>query len=410
LGYDVLGINYLGDWGTNFGQLITAYKHWGDKETVEKDDIVELSRLYAKFHAEKDEALESEARAWLLKMQNGDEETLRLWAWFCEISKREYDRLYAILGVEFDLFQGESYYNDKMTAVVDELQNKGLLKLDQGARIVELGDYNMPPCLILRSDGGTLYPTRDIAAAIHRKNEYKFDKCYYITGHEQSLHFAQWMKVVELMGCDWADGLEHLALGLYTSDIGKLASRSGNNSAFMEDLLNEAVSRAKERMPEDLPDRDNAARMVGVGAVKFNDLYNTRIKDVTFDWDRLLNLEGDTGPYVQYTYARCCSILEKAKDITLGETDYSHISDEEVIGILYNFGEKIIDAHEKNEPYIISRYLISLAQAFNRFYHEKPILKADAGVRDARIRVVYAVKHVISKGLWLLGIESPNRM
>ena len=288
LGYKCVGINHLGDWGTQFGKLIVAYKKWGTKEAVEKDDIKELSRIYVKFHeeAEKDPTLEDEARAWLVKMQQGDEEALSLWKWFCDISMLEFNRIYNRLGVSFDSYAGESFYNDKMQAVVEQIRQKGLLKESNGAQIVDLEEYNMPPCLILRSDGGTLYPTRDISAAIYRKNTYDFDKCIYITALDQNLHFAQWFKVIELMGYDWAKELVHVPFGLVNlGKLGKLSTRHGN-VILMEDILNTAVEKAKAVIEEKNPDlsgKNEISEMVGVGAVIFEDLYNSRIKNIEFD-------------------------------------------------------------------------------------------------------------------------------
>lgn len=418
IGYNSVGINHLGDWGTQFGKLIVAYKKWGDKETVEKDDIKELSRIYVKFHdeAEKDEGLNDEARSWLVKMQEGDEEALSLWKWFCDLSMKEFNRIYNRLGIKFDSYAGESFYNDKMQAVVDEIKEKNLLVESEGARIVDLDKYNMPPCLILRRDGGTLYPTRDISAAIYRKNTYNFDKCLYITALDQNLHFAQWFKVIELMGYDWAKDLVHIPFGLVSLGDGKLSTRKGH-VVLMEDILNSAVEKAlgiiNEKNP-DLEDKEKTAESVGIGAVIFNDLYNSRIKNVVFDLERMLSFEGETGPYVQYTYARACSILRKENITEIDfDVNYSRITDEASVNVcklIAQYGEKLIDAAEKYEPYIVTRHLVDICQAFNKFYNENNIKSSEGDLKNARIAVVYAVKTIIASGLKLLGIEAPEQM
>ncbi|MCJ7856144.1 arginine--tRNA ligase [Lachnospiraceae bacterium NSJ-143] len=417
LGYKCVGINHLGDWGTQFGKLISAYKRWGSKEAVERDGISELMRIYVKFHdeAEKEPSLNDEARGWFVKMQEGDDEAITLWKWFYEMSIREFERVYDILDVKFDSYAGESFYNDKMDAVVEELKAKNLLTESNGAQIVDLEDSNMPPCLIIRSDGGTLYATRDIAAALYRKKTYDFDKCIYITAIDQNLHFAQWFKVIEKMGYDWAGSLVHVPFGLVSLESGKLSTRHGN-VVLMEELLKGSIDETRRIIEEknpDLPDKENVAKQVGIGAVKFNDLYNGRIKDVVFSWSRMLNFDGETGPYVQYTNARACSVLKKAGDVDLSQAEYSAVSDEssfEVCRELNNFPAKVIDAAEKYEPSIISRYLVDLSQAFNKFYHDNPIIVEDKKVMAARLLIVKAVNNVLVKGLSLLGISAPEQM
>jgi arginyl-tRNA synthetase len=420
LGYKVVGINYLGDWGTQFGKLITAYKKWGDHNDIEQRGIDGLTELYVKFHveADKDPSLEDEARAWMLKMQDGDEEALSLWKWFGEMSMKEYQRVYKRLGITFDSYRGESYYNDKLEAVVDELRAKNLLKESDGAQIVDLSDYHMPPCLVLRSDGGTLYTTRDLAAAKDRKETYNFYKSLYVTALDQDLHFNQFFKVLELMGYGWAKDLIHISYGLVVFEQGKLSTRKGN-VIKMEDLLNEAVAKTREIIAEknpDLPDKDTVAEQVGVGAVIFNQLYNSRIKDVLFSWDRMLNFDGETGPYVQYTHARANSVLEKAsaagRTLT-SEVDYSLLADAcsyEVVKLLKDFPGRVAEAADKYEPYIVSRYLVALAQAFNKFYHENMIITDDQNVSAARLCLTGLVKKVLASGLALLGIAAPERM
>lgn len=419
LGYNVVGINHLGDWGTQFGKLIVAYKKWGNKELVEKDDIKELSKIYVKFHeeSEKDKSLEDEARLWLVKMQEGDKEALDLWKWFCDISMKEFERVYKMLNISFDSYAGESFYNDKMQPVVDELFEKDILVESEGAKIVDLEPYNMPPCLILRSDGGTLYPTRDIAAAFYRKKEYNFEKCLYITALDQNLHFAQWFKVIDLMGYDWAKDLVHIPFGLVSLNDGKLSTRKGH-VVLMEDILNHAIEKTKNIIEEKNPNLENKekiAKDVGIGAVIFNDLFNSRVKNVVFDLERMLNFQGETGPYVQYTHARACSILEKENfnEDLLKNIDYSLICDEysfELVKTLSQYPDKIVDASNKYEPFIITRHLVNVCQAFNKFYDENNIKNSAADLKNARLALVYATKTIIANGLYLLGINAPEKM
>lgn len=418
MGYECVGVNHLGDWGTQFGKLIEAYKLWGSKEEVEEKGISELTRIYVKFHeeAEKDPSLDDRARAWFVKMQDGDEEAITLWKWFYDISIKEFERVYEKLGVKFDHYTGESFYNDKMAAIVDELKEKKLLTESNGAMIVDLEDAKMPPCLIIRTDGGTLYATRDITAAIYRKNTYDFDKCIYVTAIDQNLHFAQWFKVIEKMGYDWSKDLVHVPFGLVSLEDGKLSTRKGK-VVLMEDLLDEAVKKTmgiiNDKNP-DLPDKEEVAKEVGIGAVIFDDLYNGRIKDIVFSWDRMLNFDGETGPYVQYTHARACSVLKKAEYVKgTAAIDYSVLTDDasvDVCKMLANYSAKIKEAASRYEPSVIARYLVDLSQAFNKFYHDNVILTDDENVRNARLAVVDAVRLVIKSGLEILGIKSPERM
>ena len=418
LGYKCVGINHLGDWGTQFGKLIEAYKLWGSKEAVEEKGISELTRIYVKFHeeAEKDDSLNDRARAWFVKMQDGDEEAISLWKWFYDISIKEFERVYEKLGVKFDYYTGESFYNDKMDAVVEELKAKNLLVESNGAMIVDLEDAKMPPCLILRTDGGTLYATRDITAALYRKKTYDFDKCIYVTAIDQNLHFAQWFKVIEKMGYDWSKDLVHVPFGLVSLEDGKLSTRKGK-VVLMEDLLNEAVKKTTGIIDEknpDLPNKEEVAKQVGIGAVIFDDLYNGRIKDIVFSWDRMLNFDGETGPYVQYTHARACSVLKKAGyDKKVENIDYSVLADDaaaDVCKTIALFNDKIKEAANRYEPSVIARYLVDVAQSFNKFYHDNIILADDENVKNARLALVDAVRTVIKSGLAILGIDAPEQM
>ena len=416
LGYKVERINHLGDWGTQFGKLIVAYKNWGSKEAVEEKGIDELMRIYVKFHdeAELDDSLNDEARAWFTKMEQGDEEALCIWKWFREISLKEFMRVYELLGMEFDSYAGESFYNDKMRPVIEELKQKGLIKVSDGAQIVELEDYNMPPCLITKKDGSTLYATRDITAALYRKNTYDFEKCIYVTGLEQKLHFAQWFKVINLMGYDWSENLMHVPYGLVSLKGGKLSTRKGH-VIYAEDILHEAIQKTRNIIEEknpNIPDKDEVAKQVGIGAVIFNDLYNQRIKDVIFDWDKLLNFDGETGPYVQYTYARAASVIRKIGEVP-AVYDYSVLADDASMALLKEiarYPQVVADAADKLEPFVVSRYAVALAQAFNKFYHDCQINVEDDNVKYTRANVVIIVKSILKDALSLLGIECPEQM
>lgn len=419
LGYKVVRINHLGDWGTQFGKLIVAYKAWGDEETVKKDGVGELMKLYVKFHeeAEKNPALNDEARAWFAKMEQGDEEALKIWQWFKDISLIEYKRTYDLLGMDFDYYLGESFYRDKTEDVVKRITDAGLLKDSEGAKIVDLEEYNMAPCLILKNDGSSIYATRDLAAIFYRKETYNFVKCLYVTGQEQKLHFAQVFKVVELLGNEWAkDQLIHIPYGLVSLEGAKLSTRSGN-IIYAEDILLEAISKIKEIIEEknpELPDKDETAKKIGVGAVLFNDLYNQRIKDVSFKWEKLLNFDGETGPYVQYTYARCASILRKLDDYTPStDIDFSILTDADSMELLKEisrFPKVIKDAADKFEPSVVARFAVDIAQAFNKFYNANRINVDEADIRNARAALVYITKKTIKDAMLLLGIECPEQM
>lgn len=419
LGYTVHRINHLGDWGTQFGKLIVAYKNWGSKEAVEERGIAELMELYVRFHteAEQDETLIEQARAWFVKMEQGDEEALSIWQWFKDISMIEYRRAYQLLGVEFDSYNGESFYRDKTPAVIQRLEDAHLLKESEGAYIVDLEEYDMAPCIIKKADGGSIYATRDLAAIFYRKETYDFVKCLYVTGQEQKLHFSQVFKVIELLGNDWAASqLIHIPYGLVSLEGAKLSTRSGN-IIYAEDILLEAISKVKEVIEEknpELENKDEVAKMVGVGAIIFNDLYNQRIKDVSFKWEKILNFEGETGPYVQYTYARCSSLLRAVPDFEeAADIDYSLITDLEAMELLkaiHKFPKAVADAAEKYEPFLISRFAIDVAQAFNRFYNSCRINVPETDIRNARLKLTAVTRKTLRDALALLGIDCPEQM
>ena len=416
-GYNTIRINHLGDYGTQFGKLIVAFKKWGDKETVEKNPIKELLALYVKFHevAKEQPELEEEARAWFVKLENGDEEAKELWTWFRNESLKEFDKVYKLMDIEFDSFAGESFYTDKMDAVIQELEEKHLLKESRGAKIVDLEEYGMPPALIQKNDGSTLYMTRDLAAAIYRKKTYDFDKCIYVVASQQNLHFQQWFKVIELMGYDWYDKLEHVNFGMVSLEDGTLSTRNGR-VVFLEDVLNQAIQKTREIIESKNPDIENldqTVKDVGVGAVIFQELSNSRIKDYVFSWDKTLSFDGETGPYVQYTHARCCSVLRKAGEEVTADINYDLLSDEdssEVLKLIGDFNKNILVALRKSEPHIITRFVLDLAQAFNKFYHDNPILVDDAELRKARLALVEATRQTIKNALALLGMHAPERM
>ncbi len=417
LGYKCVGINHLGDWGTQFGKVIVAYRNWGNKEEIEKEPINTLLELYVKFHdeAEANPALEDEARGWFTKMEQGDEEALALWNWFSSETIKELKKIYALLDVHFDYYQGESFYNDKMDAVLKELKEKNLLQESEGAAIVDLGQFDMPPCLVQKKDGSTLYATRDITAAIYRKNTYNFSKCLYVTDYSQNLHFAQWFKVIELMNYPWYKDIVHIPFGRVTHEGRRIQTRKGN-VVLLEEVLTGAVTRVKEIIEEKNPTLENkeqVAQDIGIGAVIFNDLSNNRIKDISFSWETAFSFEGETGPYVQYTHARASSVLRKAEIDVISDFNAEILTDDismMVLKEIQHFPQVIQDAERKNEPSLITRHIIDIAQAFNRFYHDHPILVEDEEVKSARLAMVYVVKQVLSIGLYLLGIKAPEKM
>ena len=416
-GYNVVRVNHLGDYGTQFGKLIVAFKLWGSKEAVEANPIPELLKLYVKFHeeAEQKPEMEDEARAWFTKLENGDEEAKALWQWFRDESLKEFARVYDLLDIEFDSYAGESFYSDKMGVVIDQLKEKGLLVQSQGTNVVDLEQYNMPPALITKNDGSTLYMTRDLAAAIYRKNTYDFDKCIYVVGSQQSLHIQQLFKVLELMGYEWSKDLIHVPFGMVALEEGTMSTRKGR-VVFLEDVLKQAVEKTKEIVLSKNPNAKNVeqiAKQVGVGAVVFQELSNSRIKDYTFSWSRTLSFEGETGPYVQYTHARCCAVLRKAEEEVTADINYDLLSEgdgAEVLKVIGSFNKAILAAMRKNEPHIITRFVLDLAQAFNKFYHDNPILVDDVEVRKARLALVAATRQTIENALALLGMHAPERM
>jgi len=417
LGFNAIAINHLGDYGTQFGKLIVAFKAWGNIEEVESDPIPELLKLYVKFHdeAEKNSSLEDEARMWFSKLENGDEEAVNLWKWMREVSLKEFSRVYDLLNIEFDSYAGESFYSDKMPKVVETLKEKGLLQESDGAQIVDLEAFNMPPALIKKRDGSTLYITRDIAAAIYRKETYDFYKNIYVVGAQQNLHFQQWFKVLELMGYDWVKDCIHVPFGTVSLEEGTMSTRKGR-VVFLEDVLKNAVAKTKDIINEknpNLENKDEVSKQVGIGAVVFQELSNTRIKDYTFSWEKTLSFEGETGPYVQYTHARANSVLSKADHEITSDVDYSLIANDEavnVVRLLYSFQDTIIAAMEKNEPSFIARHVVDIAQAFNKFYHECPIIVDDKELQKSRLLIVHSVATVIKTGLGLLGIDAPKKM
>lgn len=419
LGYQVIRINHLGDWGTQFGKLIVAYKNWGSKDAVEKDGVAELMRLYVKFHeeADKEPALVDEARSWFNKMEHGDEEALSIWQWFKDISLVEYKRTYDLLGMDFDYYLGESFYRDKCQDVVDKLTEANLLKESEGAMIVDLSEYDMAPCIVTKKDGSSIYATRDLAAIFYRKNTYHFTKCLYVTGQEQKLHFSQVFKVVELLGNEWAkDSLVHIPYGLVSLEGAKLSTRSGN-IIYAEDILHDAIKKSLEIITEKSPnleDKEGVAKIVGVGSVLFNDLYNQRIKDVSFSWDKVLNFDGETGPYVQYTHARCSSVVRLAENFDASKpVDYEAVSEPDAINLLKEisrFPKVVSDAAEKYEPSVVARFAVDVAQAFNKFYNSTRINVPEETVKNARVMLTYLTKKTLHDALALLGIDAPEAM
>ncbi len=423
LGYDVVRINHLGDYGTQFGKMIVAYRKWGNKEDVQREPIKTLLSYYTKFHEEagKNPELDEEARRVFVKLENGEAEEVALWKWFKEESLKEFEKVYKMLNIQFDSYAGESFYSDKIPAAVAQLEEKGLLKESQNSIIVDLDQFGLAPALVKKSDGSTLYITRDIAAALYRKDTYDFYKCLYVVASQQDLHFKQLFKVMELMGNQWAQNCIHVQFGMVSLAEGTLSTRKGR-VVFLEDVLNKAVEKTREVVVEKgvvSENIDRVAEEVGIGAVVFNELAHNRIKDYTFDWDKVLNFEGETGPYVQYTHARSCSLLRKAgKDMVskaknLDNIDYEKLTSDtmyELAKLIHNMPEVIKEAADRYEPSVVTRHVVKIAQGFNRFYNEERILQGDATGTVSRLTLVIATKNTIKNGLALLGIKAPERM
>lgn len=415
IGYQPVRINHLGDWGTQFGKLIVAYKLWGSQEAVEKDPITELLRLYVDFHekAETQPELEDEARAWFKKLEDGDEEALSLWQWFRDESLKEFTDIYDLLEVKFDSFNGEAFYNDKMDEIVTMLEEKHLLKEDKGAEIVDLSAYDLNPALIRKSDGATLYITRDLAAALYRKRTYDFGQSLYVVGNEQSNHFKQLKAVLKEMGFDWAEDMHHVPFGLITKDGKKLSTRKGK-IILLAEVLNEAIALAKAQIVEKNPTLENkeeVARQVGVGAVVFHDLKNDRLNNFDFALEEVVRFEGETGPYVQYTHARCQSLLAKAAfDVeNVGDLSLNDEESWEVIKLIQSYPEVVLQAANTYEPSVIAKHAIKLSQAFNKYYAHSKVLAEDEQ-KQARLALVYAVSVLLKEDLRLLGLHAPNQM
>lgn len=423
LGYDTVRINHLGDYGTQFGKMIVSYRRWGNEADVVKEPIKTLLGYYVKFHeeAEKDPSLEDEARAVFTKLENGEAEETRLWQWFREESLKEFSRVYDMLGISFDSYAGESFYSDKMDRILTMLKEKNLLKESEGAQIVDLEEYNMSPALITKKDGSTLYITRDIAAAVYRKEHYDFYKNIYVVASQQNLHFQQWIKIIELLGFEWAKDCVHIPFGLVSLEEGTMSTRHGR-VVFLEDVLLRAIEQTKKIIVEKNVNTDNVdetAKQVGIGAVIFQELSNNRIKDYVFSWEKVLNFEGETGPYVQYTHARAASVLRNAGEVgqkamaEAGKANMDYIlgnSAYELAKLIYRLPEVIGEAADKCEPSVVTRHIVNIAQAFNKFYHDEHILVDNEEEKIAKLTLVYAAKQAVKNGLGLLGIEAPERM
>lgn len=420
LGYKTVGINYLGDYGTQFGMLIQAYKMWGEKEKIEADPIPELLKLYVRINEEikNDEDLHNKCRMWFKKLEDGDEEAVEIWKWFREVSLEEFNRVYKMLDIEFDSYNGESFYQDKMAATVKLLEDKNLLEDSEGAKIVNLDEFDLPPALIIKSDGSTIYLTREITATLYRKKVYDFYKSLYVVGSQQNLHFKQFRAVLKKMGYDWEKDCVHIAFGMVSAEDGALSTRSGN-IIYLEDVLNKAVSKVRDILDEREKsgitgdyDKEELAHAVGIGAVKFQELFNQRIKDYVFDWDKILSFEGETAPYVQYTHARICSLLKKGNFNIEDEISNFDLNEEEIniVRNIMRFTDVVIDASEKYEPYFITRYIVDLSKDFNKFYNAHKIITDDESTTNKRLLISYGVKTVIKEGLDLLGIRAPEQM
>lgn len=415
LGYKSVGINHLGDYGTQFGKLISAYKRWGDKKTIEEGGIRALNELYVRFHREAEEHPEydDEARAYFKKIEQGDEECLALFRWFKELTLKDVQKIYDLLDIHFDSYAGESFFSDKMQPVVDELREKGLLIESRGAQVVDLEAYGMPPCIILKSDGTSLYATRDMAAAIYRKETYDFDKCLYVVAYQQNLHFKQFFKVLELMGKEWSKDLVHVAYGMVSLEEGTMSTRKGN-VVFLEDVINKCIEKAYTIIDEKNPDLENkedVAQKVGVGAVIFGALYNNKIKDIVFSYDKVLTFDGETSVYVQYTCARAQSVLQKGGVPEQYEIPELCPQEIELVKAISSFPEAVKTAAEKYEPSVIARFAVDVAQKFNKFYFDCKILAAeDERTKNFRLVLTNATLQALKNAFALLGIGIPDKM
>lgn len=412
LGYKVVGINHLGDYGTQFGKLICAYKHWGNREEVEKGGIHAINELYVRFNNEADEQMEGEAREYFRLIESGDREANEIFEWFKSLTMQYVDGIYKKLGVKFDSYAGERFYTDKMQPVIDELREKNLLRESEGATIVDLSEYGMTPCLILRSDGASLYATRDLAAAYYRKNTYDFYKCLYVVAYQQNLHFKQVFKVLELMGNEWAKDMVHVAYGMVSLEDGSMSTRKGK-VVWLEDVINKCIEKAYQVVSDknpDLENKDDIAEKVGIGAVIFGALYNSKIKDIVFSYDKVLSFEGETSVYVQYTCARANSVLSKAESITLPVGYQPNAVEYEVVKSLATFKETLIEASEKYEPSYIARFAVDLAQKFNKFYIECKILSEKGDTKQFRLALTAATLQTLKNALAILGIGIPEKM
>ena len=421
LGYNVIGVNHLGDYGTQFGKLIEGYKLWGKEYDIDKDPINELTKIYIRINeaCKEDEKILENCRNNFKNLEDGDQYCVELWKKFRDLSLKEFQKVYDLLGSKFDSWNGESFYSDKMPEIIEILNKTGKLIESQGARIIDLEEQGInTPCIIEKSNGSTTYATRDLAAIMYRARTYNFDKALYVTSYEQTLHFKQVFEVAKLLGLDekYTNGLEHVSFGMVLLPTGKMSTREGN-IVKLEELLNEAISRAKEIIEQKNPDLENkqeVAKKVGIGAVIFNDLSGARIKDEIFDWDTILNFQGETGPYVQYTYVRTKSVLEKAGYIPkFEEVKVENLLDEyslEILKLIYNFEDTLIQVTEKNEPSILSRYLIDLAKAYSSFYNENKIIVEDKNVQNARVYLTYATGKILKQGAELLGMQMPEKM
>ena len=421
LGYNTIGINHLGDYGTQFGKLIEGYKLWGKEYNIEEDPINELTKIYIRINqlCKEDEKVLEQCRMNFKLLEDGDPYCKEIWEKFRELSLKEFQRVYDLLGSKFDSWNGEAFYSDKMPEVIQILDKTGKLVESEGAKIIDLEDKGInTPCIIQKSNGSTTYATRDLAAILYRARNYDFDKALYVVSYEQTLHFKQVFEVAKLLGLDekYTNGLKHVPFGMVSLSTGKMSTREGN-IVKLEELLNEAISRAKaiieEKNPE-LEDKEDVAKKVGVGAVIFNDLSNSRIKDEIFDWNQILNFQGETGPYIQYTYVRTKSVLEKAGYIPqIEEVKFDKLGDESsknIINLIYNFENILEQVTQKEEPSILSRYLIDVAKSFSNFYNDNKILVEDKDTQNARVYLTYSVGKVLKIGAKLLGIDMPNKM